>query len=216
LDENEILNDKSHLTKEMKRQMKARLERIEDEEERRDESERTEQVLLYSDDDDDDDEGKNEQTVGVDIFSDDDHRFNLRQDSDESDPEDSASQSSSSSSSPPPPANAPSKPTRGRANKAPKQPDQRNKPQNESEGWGVDEEVLCSFYLDDPRVFLPASRSSKSRVALKARLKGPKQDDLIEAWKTMFERNVGVSPFLFFLLLWDQSGQIPSCLLSTV
>ncbi|EFP76649.1 uncharacterized protein PGTG_02110 [Puccinia graminis f. sp. tritici CRL 75-36-700-3] len=190
LDENEILNDKSHLTKEMKRQMKARLERIEDEEEKRDESGRTEQVLLYSDDEED--EGKNEQAMGVDIFSDDDHRFNLRQDSDESDPEDAASQSSSSSSSsssPTPPANARSKPTRGRANKALQQPEQRNRPQNESEGWGVDEEVLCSFYLNDPRVFLPASRSSKSRVALKARLKGPKQDDLIEAWKTMFERN---------------------------
>ncbi|OAV93891.1 hypothetical protein PTTG_27136 [Puccinia triticina 1-1 BBBD Race 1] len=177
LDENEIMNDKSHLTKEMKNQIKARLERIEDEE-RAAEAERSE-LVIYSDDEEDAQDEKTKRVLEqvVDIFSDDDHRFKVgHEDGDDlSDPEEPSRPSS------PLPAAARSQ-ARGKA----------AAPEQQSSGLdarSLDEAVLCAVYLDDPAVFLPSARGSKRRLALKDRLLSTKQDDLIEAWKTMFERN---------------------------
>lgn len=185
------MNDKSHLTTEMKSQIKARLERIEDEEDAA-ESE----LIIYSDDDDDNDNDgrklkeRNEAVVGVDIFSDDDHRFKVREDEDESEVEDRARPLSSLSLASSPSRNAHGKSTRTGGHKT-KQAGQDNKDQ--TDGWKRDEGTLCEFYLADPAVFLPRARASKARLDLKSRLTFSTQDDLIEAWKVMFDRNVRLS-----------------------
>ncbi|PLW11281.1 hypothetical protein PCANC_23064 [Puccinia coronata f. sp. avenae] len=194
LDEREILNDKSHLTEEMKKHIKTRLERIEDEEKAT--GAEGSALVLYSDDDEEDDykKVKESRTKAVDIFSDDDHRFNVREGADDSDPEEAAHPSSSSSSSSSTSSSSPSRNPKARSKRArgkAAQPPQAPAPRDQAgvEGWTMDEETLCTFYLADPQVFLPRNRSSKTRLDLKSRLKFSTQDDLIEAWKSMFDRN---------------------------
>ncbi|KAI9619256.1 hypothetical protein H4Q26_011938 [Puccinia striiformis f. sp. tritici PST-130] len=137
LNEQEILNDKSHITKEMKKQIQR--------------------------------DKKGKPVINVDIFEDDDHRFNIRDedDGDRSDPEEEEVVDRNHSLSPFPPLTTPK-----RANNKTTKVHQPLQPHSQPIGSTQkidprDQETLCSFILNDPSVFSSKSRTSKNRIDLK-------------------------------------------------
>ncbi|KAH9823209.1 hypothetical protein DFH28DRAFT_1172419 [Melampsora americana] len=175
LNEHSIMDDKSHLTDEIRAKIKARAEALSSDEEEEDLKEAPLIILGDSDGDETQPQGREDQTT-IDIFSDDDEAFiptklgsrALREGvEDESDEEDE---------SPIGIQNETHLPTTNKngnilSNRA-------NQP------------ILYKFYIENPEVFNRSSRGSQERNRLKDKLEGGMvADDLLESWRIMFERN---------------------------
>lgn len=215
LDENQILNDKSHLTHELKMKIKSRLEALDRiESENPDEQE----LVLYSDDDDEDDKRKGKTRVFVhpDIFSDDDELFfsmknekDKNQDTSDSNlsPSESESKSPIHRHHPKSRSNQPRDDLADRHSNLSKNNRKLANKNDPASDWSVDEQVLCSYYILHPQVFSSKSRSSKLRAQLKSKLVHTQQDDLIESWKVMFDRSPRKEEILGKYDLFTNSNQ---------
>ncbi|EGG12054.1 uncharacterized protein MELLADRAFT_76541 [Melampsora larici-populina 98AG31] len=174
LNENSIMDDKSHLTDEVRAKIKARAEAVTSDEEEEDETDQRAPLIILGDSDGDEPGGKNQ--VMIDIFSDDDEAFlptkvgsrALREGvEDESDEEEEAPIQSKNES-----------------------PILTTNTNGNILSHRANQPILYKAYLENPEVFNRSSRGSQPRNRLKEKLEGGiVADDLLESWRIMFERN---------------------------
>lgn len=157
------MEDKSHLTEEIRAKIKARAEAVSSDEE---DSERDRGRVLFVDDDDEEDIRI---TQARDIFEDDDEAFfgpsRISEEEEEDDDD--------------------------RIEREPKLEKIEERGAGPVLNLRSNQPILYRAYVERAQVFDKSSRGTKERKALKERLgDGSLADDLLESWRLMLERDV--------------------------